>query len=229
VAGEEKKMKVNFTIWIPAWMDFIFAWPVMLYRKLKYGYTYRRIYLGEGQWTILDQKDYTRLCGYKWYVYGVRGKFYAGRYKRVSKTNFKILPLHREIMNAPKKRIVDHENRGSLDNRSDNLRFATHAQNTYNRRKKANTSSRFIGVAFEKRTRRWTAYVMRNGKTRWVGRFDREIDAAKARDKAARKYHGRFASLNFPYLAVKNAKKKNKKRNKLMLNRILRKLAIFFI
>ena len=191
-------MKINLTIWIPACVDKICACPVMVYRKLKYGYTYRRIYLGEGQWTILDQKDYARLCGFKWYAYGHRGKFYAGRSVRVSKRKFKILPLHREIMKAPKRRIVDHENGVSLDNRTDNLRFATRAQNTYNRRKKANTSSRFIGVSFEKRTRRWTAYVMRNGKTRWVGRFDNEVEAAKARDNAAKKFHGEFACLNFP-------------------------------
>ena len=39
---------------------------------------------------------------------------------------------------------------------------------------------------------------MHNGKKIWVGRFDNEIDAAKAYDETARKYHGEFARLNFP-------------------------------
>jgi hypothetical protein len=38
---------------------------------------------------------------------------------------------------------------------------------------------------------------MHNGKKIWVGRFKTQIEAARAYDAAAKKYHGEFARLNF--------------------------------
>ena len=51
-------MKAKLTIGIPVWLDKICVWPVLLYRLWKYGYTYRRIYLGEGLFTLVDSADY---------------------------------------------------------------------------------------------------------------------------------------------------------------------------
>ena len=102
-------------------------------------------------------------------------------------------------MNAPKGLLVDHENGDTLDNRRANLRLATHYQNTCNRRKiKSKTSSRFIGLYFEKRSSRWVTAIKNHGKKIYLGRFKSEIDAAHAYDEAAKKYHGEFAHLNFP-------------------------------
>jgi hypothetical protein len=190
-------MSAKLTITIPTWLDKLCAWPVMIYRKQKYGYTYRRIYLGEGFYTILDEADYYRFNHYKWYVYGWNGKYYAQRHVKVGNRT-KPSGLHREIMNAGKGQIVDHENGTSLDNRGANLRFATHRQNTCNRKKRANTSSRFIGVCFHKRKQKWIATVEFEGKKYWIGTFDNEIEAAKARDEAAKRLHKNFARLNFP-------------------------------
>jgi hypothetical protein len=192
-------MAAKITLPIPEWLDRICAWPVMVCRKRKYGYTYRRIYLGEGQWTMLDPKDYYVYGHLKWSVGGKDGKFYAIRGVKTGPDEIKFKPMHREIMNAPAGLLVDHRNRDSLDNRRENLRLATPSQNSYNRQKsKSKTSSRYRGVTFDKHAGKWIARIKYQGKTIWLGYFDNEIDAAKAYDAAAKKYYGEFAMLNFP-------------------------------
>jgi hypothetical protein len=188
---------INITI--PNWLDRICAWPVTAYRRFKYGYPFRRIYLGEGQWTILDQQDYYRLNNFRWFLKGSGKKFYVLRSSKIDSVRTKMVSMHKEIMNPPPGLLVDHRNGLSLDNRRENLRIATHAQNSCNTRiDKTKTTSRFRGVYLQKRSSRWIARIHFQGQRISLGIFDSEIDAAHAYDRAARMYHKEFACLNFP-------------------------------
>ena len=187
----------SIQIKIPNWLDLICTLPVMLYRKFKYGYDFRRIYLGDGEWTILDQQDYYRYREFKWFIRGNGSKLYVLRSFKIGPKKTKMISMHREIMNAPKGIVVDHKNGDSLDNRRTNLRLATQLQNCYNIKKRENTLSEFIGVYLEKGRKKWRARIRHNRKLIQLGQFDSEIDAARAYDEAAKKYHGEFARLNF--------------------------------
>ncbi len=192
-------MKTNLTISIPVWLDRLFTWPVTWYRKRRFGYSFRRIDLGEGEWTILDEVDYYRFAGFNWCADGSNGNIYAVRGAKIAPGEFKIVRLHREIMNAPPGLLVDHRNCNTLDNRRQNLRLATRLQNAFNRSKrKSKASSKFIGVSRDTHRGKWIARTYYNYKQIWLGRFDSEIEAARAYDEAAKKYHKDFARLNFP-------------------------------
>jgi hypothetical protein len=191
-------MSAQLIITIQNWLDFIFTCPLLAYRLLRFGYTFRRIYLGEGYWTILDPEDYCRLRNYKWIVYGTGNNLYAVRYKFVGPNKTWQISMHREIMKPTDNRVVDHKNCDSLDNRRANLRFATRTQNIRNRRKMRNSRSQYIGVYFSKQKGKWESRIMYRGKRIYLGRFVNEIDAAHAYDEAAKKYFGEFARLNFP-------------------------------
>jgi hypothetical protein len=79
------------------------------------------------------------------------------------------------------------------------LRTATNSQNQYNKGKtKRKTSSIYVGVTFVKSTGKWRAQIMLNRKNIFLGDFDDEIEAGRAYDRGAIKYHKDFARLNFP-------------------------------
>jgi hypothetical protein len=54
----------------------------------------------------------------------------------------------------------------------------------------------YTGVSFHKPSGRWFARITLNGKTRHLGYFDTDRDAASAYNQAARRHHGKHAKLN---------------------------------
>ena len=109
------------------------------------------------------------------------------------------LVAHEFIDNPDSKRCVDHINHDKTDNTVNNLRWATHSENSKNMSKRNHTSSKYLGVCcWDPRRRKWCASIKTKKPARHVGYFDIEADAAKAYDEQAILEHGGYANLNFP-------------------------------
>lgn len=104
--------------------------------------------------------------------------------------------LHRIIMGCQDDPtvIVDHINHNGLDNRKANLRVCTKKQNLANRTSSKNSTSKYLGVSMHRK--RWKAQISVNGRTRWLGTFKTQEEAALCYNDAARLIHGEFANPN---------------------------------
>jgi hypothetical protein len=153
----------------------------------------RYIPLTRGLYAIVDAEDYEWLSQYKWYAGAAPHKktFYA---RRTIPGGTEL--MHRMIMRAPKGMVIDHINGNGLDNRRCNLRICTQGENAQNRRVHWGHASRFMGVS--RCGSKWQAKIRHNGRQYYLGLYDDEVEAAKARDRKALELLGESAYLNIP-------------------------------
>jgi hypothetical protein len=98
--------------------------------------------------------------------------------------------LHNGI--DPLEREIDHIDGNGLNNKYNNLRIATRAENMWNRKAKPSTSG-LKGAQFIKRINKWQASISCNGKRKYLGLFSTAELAHMAYCKAAAELHGEFA------------------------------------
>lgn len=90
---------------------------------------------------------------------------------------------------------MDHINMNKLDNRFENIRPVTRAQNQWNREVRKDTQSGIKGVQFSKQKNKWHVCIKANGKRIHVGFFASLEDARFAREQASNKYHGEYKRI----------------------------------
>ena len=152
----------------------------------------RQIHLTQGRYALVDDSDYPWLMRWKWYY----ASGYAVRMRKVSEGPRKAIKMHAVINKTPPGLFTDHINGNRLDNRKQNLRSVTVKENGYNRKPNKTGSSKFKGVSYAKAYKKWKVMIMKDQKSRYLGMFDDEIQAAMAYNLAAADLFQNHARLN---------------------------------
>ena len=154
-----------------------------------------------GLYAVVDAEDLPLVEGYRWNPQWCQGtrSFYARGRKEGSR--FPVL-MHRVILGADNRSIqVDHIrhgcNFGTLLNTRANIHLVSCRQNQMNARPQRGTS-KFKGVCWSRRDKKWESKIKFRGKTIHLGLFVSEVEAAKAYDSKARELGWPEYGLNFP-------------------------------
>lgn len=148
----------------------------------------KEIQLTRGRVTLVDDVDYEKVAQFKW-CYMTAG--YAARSVARGEKRW-LVYLHRFILDAPEGVYVDHIDGDKLNNRRSNIRLCTQSENKMNSGKYANNTSGHAGVAFDKSTGSWKAYINVDKKLKHLGRFPTKEEAVKCRKAAEEKFFGDF-------------------------------------
>mgnify|MGYP001615685995 CR=1 FL=1 len=156
--------------------------------------------LTKGQHAIVDDEDYEWLSQWKWHCMGRYAARSVATPELPGPWKQRKFSMHHAILQTPKGMHTDHINGDGRDNRRENLRICTPAENIRNQRanKRTGRTAKYKGTFFVKELGKWKAVIGINRGTKYLGLFTSEIDAARAYDAKARELFGAFARLNFP-------------------------------
>lgn len=161
---------------------------------------------------LISKSDIGLVIEFLWYL-GKDG--YPVTYSSVDKKikfgrGYKI---HRFLeQDVPFGMVVDHINRNKLDNRRENLRICTMAENSYNKtkiktadvddnidndKKPRKIKSKYKGVKKDNKNE-WSASITKDGKKYEMKHLPDEITAAKMYDIMSEELFGEFCAKNNP-------------------------------
>lgn len=127
----------------------------------------------------IDVDDLERVIEHKWHL---------GTWGYAENTNVGL--MQRFVLDEYNtKRIPDHINRDTLDNRKSNLRIVNKSMNAINADIRPNNTSGVTGVSFDKHANSWRSYINYQGKRIELGHRKKFEDAVVLRLNAENKYY----------------------------------------
>lgn len=143
-----------------------------------------QIQLTTGQFTTIDAEYRDLVERYSWHNHN--------GYARTNIDGRKVF-LHHLILPPPNGLLVDHRNRDKLDNRSENLRLVTVAQNQFN----VPVRNKYGLKGVTSQGDKFRARIKTDDGDMSLGSHPNAVAAALAYDRAAIELRGEFAAPNF--------------------------------
>jgi len=141
-----------------------------------------------GEFTV-SLKDAARVSNHGWCRRKRDGYF-------VASIGGRAILLHSFLLGSRKGMYADHINGDRTDNRRENLRWATPSESARNLNISSRNTSGYKGVHWNKRRKKWQAYIRTHNRQQTLGFYDTAEDAAKRYNEEAKKQHGNFACIN---------------------------------
>lgn len=158
----------------------------------------KQIPLTQGKFALVDDDDFQLLNQFEWQALKGRHTYYAVRQEWIIGGNrSNTIYMHREILKITDRSLfVDHGDGNGLNNQKYNIRSCTDTQNKFNMRHRVGGTSKFRGVCFDKRVKKWRARANKEKTVFELGFFSTQEEAARAYNSKAIELYGEFANLN---------------------------------
>ena len=135
----------------------------------------------------ISEEDYELVSAFNWRIQWLKtGHVYA--YHSSGKNQ---VAMHRLILNAPPRMVVDHKDNNGLNNSRLNIRLCTPIQNQANRQFDKRNKLGIKGVS--KNGNKYQAVITPEGKQIYLGRFNTPEEANAAYAGAAKILWGKFS------------------------------------
>lgn len=136
-------------------------------------------FVGEAR---VDTDDLLRVARYRWFAdFRRNGRFYVVANCPLDGRGRRKVYLHRLVLDAVPRTLVDHIDGDPLNNTRQNLRLVDYSQNGQNRRgARPDSKSQVRGVYWHKAAGKWAAEVKVRRKRYYLGLFSTLRDAEAA-------------------------------------------------
>jgi hypothetical protein len=143
--------------------------------------------LTQDMFSLVDWDDALILEQWNWYAYWSKGlkSYYAVRMEREGVPKRILIRMHRQITGATPGLVVDHQNHQTIDNRRDNIKICTQAENMRNIHpdKKQRMEVCPAATYWHNRDKQWRVRQVTMGKDKQLASFETKEEALFFRDR----------------------------------------------